>query len=482
MGCACEAVHGFPCQFLDETEFHAFDGREWCLFHLPLEDAEGNKSPKDSWERSVPDWQRFRNVVFDSLRHPQDKSPNRWIEHRISDLRAVVFPHRFGFGLLHDTILYPDFSYATFGVSTIFSTLKFGDWAMFLEAKFAEEARFSGTSFGNWAWFAGARFGEDAWFRNAHFNDSAQFESVFFEGLASFSEAIFDGNASFGKATFGSVTSFEKATFGGNATFTGAAFGDKASFMNANFGRLAAFEAGGADERRGLFRGIDFQQAEFHGPVNFENRRFTSATSFEQAVFHDIAQFHGCTFHQDMSFHQTDFLKKKGKNDGETAKLERAYRTLKLAMENLRARNEEARFFALEMECHRQLGDVPRLERAFASLYKQVSEYGQSISRPLVYLFVSLGAFALLYWITGMLTNPWLLLVQGQFLYDLAILTLEQLVKPFSVWTRSSSSAQLSLVKSNPLLVPIFASFQSAFNLSLIAVFLLALRRRFKMD
>ncbi|HCO92084.1 MAG TPA: hypothetical protein DIT40_14030, partial [Alphaproteobacteria bacterium] len=169
-------------------------------------------------------------------------------------------------------------------------------------------------------------------------------------------------------------------------------------------------------------------------------------------------------------------------DDSGTEALERAYRTLKLAMEELRARNEEARFFALEMECHRQQEDVPRLERAFASLYKLTSNYGRSINRPVVCLVVSLVVFVAIYWIIGCLTNPSLDQEQGQFPYDLAVLTLEQLVKPFSVWTRSSSSAQLPLVENNPLLLPILASLQSLFNLSLLAVFLLALRRRFKMD
>ncbi|HAM46397.1 MAG TPA: hypothetical protein DCO73_01530 [Alphaproteobacteria bacterium] len=347
----------------------------------------------------------------------------------------------------------------------------FGDGAWFQDATFGDDAMFAGATFGNATGFTGTTFGDDAWFAGATFGK-----------LAGFSVAKFRGSAAFVDATFGEFAGFDGATFGKHAGFESATFGGTANFADAVFIGTASFRASSESREKRRFSHVRFNGAEFRSSCSFENREFSAAASFAHATFQDLVAFHGCTFHQGISFFGTKFLATRGTDDEETEELERAYRTLKLAMENLRARNEEARFFALEMECHRQRGDVPRLERAFASLYKQVSEYGQSISRPLVYLFVSLGAFALLYWITGMLTNPWLLLVQGQFLYDLAILTLEQLVKPFSVWTRSSSSAQLSLVKSNPLLVPIFASFQSAFNLSLIAVFLLALRRRFKMD
>lgn len=427
MGCACEAVHGFDCQFPAETQFYSFDGRDWCLLHLPLKDANGNNSPKASWIRDDPDRQRFEDEVFDRLRNPIDESPHPIFNHAISDLRAVAFPPEFSFAALAGTTLDPDFSHATFGNGTSFIRATFGNQTYFTDATFGTLADFTGATFGNWTDFTGATFGDGTWFINA---------------------------------TFGNGADFTRATFGPGANFS----------------------AGEGEARRDLFQKIGFDGAQFHGSADFNNRRFIEPASFANAVFHDIPLFHGCTFHQGMSFHQTSFRKTKGENDSETAELERAYRTLKLAMENLRARNEEADFFALEMECRRQRGDVPWFERVAAGGYKLVSDYGRSISRPVGCLAVSLVVFALVYWNTGWLTNPSLVQEPGQFLFDLAVLTLEQLVKPFSVWTRSSSSAQLPLVDSNPLLLPILASLQSLFNLSLLAIFLLALRRRFKMD
>ena len=116
---------------------------------------------------------------------------------------------------------------------------------------------------------------------------------------------------------------------------------------------------------------------------------FATDAHFNGAEFHDLVEFHGCTFHPGMSFHQTKFLKTKGvQDDDATEKLERSYRTLKLEMENLRARNEEADFFALEMECRRQRGSVPWFERFAATAYKHLSDYGRSVDLPLIWLLI----------------------------------------------------------------------------------------------
>jgi len=183
-----------------------------------------------------------------------------------------------------------------------------------------------------------------------------------------------------------------------------------------------------------------------------------------------------------MSFHKTEFKKTKEdkfdtkkKNDEATEALERSYRTLKLGMETLRARNEEAMFFALEMECRRNRSDVPRIERFAATLYKNLSDYGRSVDLPLLWLLALANISFLVFGIVALATDiPDSVHLVG--------FTFEQMFRPFYVWSMSPVGTAPELVKCNPLFIPILASVQSLATIGLLALFLLALRRRFKMD
>ncbi len=193
-----------------------------------------------------------------------------------------------------------------------------------------------------------------------------------------------------------------------------------------------------------------------------------------------------------MSFHDTKFLKTKEdkfdtkkKNDGATEALERSYRTLKLGMETLRARNEEAMFFALEMEARRQRGDVPLFERFAATLYKFFSNYGQSVLRPLGWLggFTVAMAFIYFYLLWAMFSPPPIDIWGGApKVKSIVAFTVEQMFRPFYVWSKDSSGIRLNLFGNGDLLIPILASVQSLATIGLLTLFLLALRRRFKMD
>jgi hypothetical protein len=65
---------------------------------------------------------------------------------------------------------------------------------------------------------------------------------------------------------------------------------------------------------------------------------------------------------------------------------------LKLAMENVRNRNEEQKFYKLELRARRKRRDkeVPWWKRAASVLYAGVSDNGNSITRPLGVIFLGL--------------------------------------------------------------------------------------------
>ena len=588
--CACLEVHGFPCQFDGEPATYHFDGKDWCMFHLPAGDKSdifnkdknsGKGSYQYGWEAGSGLRETFSNEV--NRRITLAKS-NGW-----ADLRGVVFPTGFTFSAIPEPGSL-DCQFATFGCPVSFSISQFGNYVNFNKAIFEHTVNFSGKNFGEKAVFSGVRFMCGADFTGAKFQNDVNFSHAVFEDAANFSYATFGDNANFayakfnktnvgetiilstnpevdfngsadfnkvtfgkkvnfshavfeacprfmgailgeeadfsdarfkdgitalgakfgnrakfsdakflvlalfGSADFGHGADFKRARFVKEALFVGATFGELASFDNAFFGYITDFsfnEAGHSiilERPDQVLRKVIFSEARFMGITKFTNREFDDGATFEtsgsfnHAEFHDLVEFHGCTFHQGMSFHQTKFLKTKEdkfdtkkKNNEATEALERSYRTLKLGMENLRARNEEAMFFALEMESRRKRSDVPRIERLAATLYKHLSDYGQAVDLPLLCLLALANISFLVFGVVALATD-----VPDS--VHLVGFTFEQMFRPFYVWSMSPVGTAPELVKCNPLLIPLLASVQSLATVGLLTLFLLALRRRFKMD
>lgn len=391
-----------------------------------------------------------------------------------------------------------NFSRATFGDDVVFESSNFGELTNFRCATFGKSVNFSNTPFGKSANFISGKFGKSANFKNAKFEDLSNFskatfgdnavlQGATFENDANFTGVVFGNEADLTAAKFQNNTCFNGATFGNNANLSGTTFRDWTIFKDAKFLGKVIFSLGGASRPEFAFRAIDFSSAEFFGPCSFDNRVFTAETLFKGTVFRDLVEFHGCTFHQGMSFHQTKFLKTKGANDSETEALERAYRTLRLGMENLRARNEEAMFFAKEMECYRH-----RIFFSFdwivSGLYNILSGYGRSLIRP-VFWFLSLTVFSffLYAWAFygGAKACP-----GGPFKYGWEILefTAEQIFRPFGIWSLPAGektpydAVRVFMKEYHRPLIPFLASLQSLGTFGLLTLFLLALRRRFKMD
>lgn len=420
------------------------------MFHLPWEDHEGIGSRKTKWRTDSVEWEEFEKEIFKRLGEARPfvrAIPGATGDYSPADFRRVVFPITFDFRAFKGP-LHAAFVGASFGQVHGFFGAVFGEVTSFHSAKFRE-----GISFAN------AHFGEGVSFIGTTFKGGAMFESAFFMNEVHFSDATFSTSANFDDAKFGDQTSFSGAKFEGEATFS----------------------VRDVDKANPKFQRINFSNASFFGPCSFENRKFTANASFNDAEFHDLAKFHGCTFHQGMSFHGTKFLKTKGDSkdkdelNKQTGRLEQAYRTLKLGMETLRARNEEAYFFAKEMECRRQRSDVARFERFAATLYKHLSDYGQAVDLPLLWLLVLADVAFLAFGVVALVTKipeP----------VPLLAFTFEQMLRPFGAWMKDSIGIKLNLFQQGDLLIPLLASVQSLGTLGFLTLFLLALRRRFKMD
>ncbi len=400
-----------------------FGGQSWCQFHLPTASADGSPSPKAGWDGQTI--REFNEAVFAFI----DKAK---AEGRPADLAGTVFPGDITFDRYRDE-------------ASALPTI------VFFQAQFSGNAGFQEAHFGGDADFEKARFGDTAWFDKAQFSGNAWFE-----------EPQFDRGARFKEARFGGNIWFRGARFGGNADFSGApGAGD-----------------GGNDGKDGStsdrFHFVTFAGARFsdHGYTRFSNRRFLDQTDFSKAIFPVAPEFHNAVLHQDTDFTGTRFL------DTETDQAARAYRTLKLAMERVRARDGEAVFHALEMESRRKREETPISVKVFSWLYKRTADYGRSFMRPVGWLGWTAGFFFLVYLICfAALTTGGLV---EQDVWDAGRFTMRQIVPPFDAFTLGTIEGLPAGLSRLPLWLGFVAMIQSIVSLGLIALFILALRRRFR--
>lgn len=253
-------------------------------------------------------------------------------------------------------------------------------------------------------------------------------------------------------------------------TFSGAQFSGTANFSGA---------PGGNDQSAGRlsyrFHRVNFAGAKFLSEVRFTNRHFLDTTDFSGAVFASAPEFHNCVLHQDTDFTGADFRDR----SGEAAP---AYRTLKLAMGRARAVDEEAMFYALEMECRRKREDTPLSVKVLSRLYEWAADYGRSFMRPFYRLLGFCGVFFLIY-LAAFTSNPvpWDIPITWDITAGVGRFTVAQVVRPFSAFTLTEGVTVGSESVEVSFGLACVAAIQSILSLGLIALFILALRRRFRM-
>ncbi|MBP6749319.1 MAG: pentapeptide repeat-containing protein [Xanthomonadaceae bacterium] len=250
---------------------------------------------------------------------------------------------------------------------------------VFIESKFKNgnfskcnfsRATFLGCEFYDSTNFSNSTFLEPANFLNCHFYSPSQFRNSRFWAPSGFYECQFAGNTDFSEAIIPEI-----------------------EFQLSKFEMDCNFSCAMPDESKKI-RFSNFSGCEFSGLTTFLNRTFEGTCDFgihptidasgklliTRVIFKRAPIFHGCKFHQDTSFHLTIFKQEIGDDAA------RAYRTLKLAMEQMKATREEQRFFRLEMKAERPY--LPLTQQVPSMLYEWCSDYGFSIRRPLLALFL----------------------------------------------------------------------------------------------
>lgn len=113
---------------------------------------------------------------------------------------------------------------AKFGGDTTFQGALFDEATRFDEAQFSEDVNFRSAKFSSTAKLSSASFAKGADFHACKFSDGADFEAVVFSQTVDFPFARFKGRVSFAGSEFAGRANFLQTTFGGRTNFRNATF------------------------------------------------------------------------------------------------------------------------------------------------------------------------------------------------------------------------------------------------------------------
>jgi len=422
------------------------------------------------------------------------------------DLSGVTFPDQSTFSnvevlgkTIFDGVTLPDkmtISACNFGDTGSFEGLKTGDDVKFKNCHFGKKTSFLKkrnrlTEFGKRNVFSNSTFGYKSDMSDCKFGIGCSFEKGTIITNTNFSKAHFGSqtrfngvtihNASFNDCTFENMATFESCTFNHQTNFSGVKFikttedHGPLSFLGSMFNGTTDFTgctfSGPIAFKHGEFNEIDFTGTTFAAKADFQNRAFKGKTKFDDCHFAVAPEFHNATLHEDTSFINTNF------DDTSNSSAAASYRTLRRKMEEHRSKQNQSKFYALELRSVRMSGALQGTAKFLSYLYDMFCGYGLRMGRPIAWLFGINFAFTCLYFTIGLNYK------QNHFFPNFKF-TMEQLVRPFYVWmgTYKPPSGLNNIWDDVAIFFQVLASFQSLISLGLLTLLILSIRRQFKMD
>lgn len=441
------------------------------------------------------------------------------------------FPTFFENGFLRNTVDFSEYDFAP--LSPNFEDFQFGAGASFTKTTFGfHETNFSRAVFGKNSSFELSKFRGWAIFQDTIFEGEVNFQGALFPFAALFENSSFLGDTKFGGALFLMECSFSGSRFSCSTNFSGTQFGLTSMFNGIVFSGDVSFEGYGWHYLKNLYKdqyeerktkaeefdlspttlsGLAFNGTLFQGTCSFYGRSFNRPVSFGANKYelikpqsdqysihlrkfversHKILQnirnntvtefryapiFHGCKLSEHFTF-DADVKFPIPTGDIGSAY---AYRTLKLAFAQQHAVREEQRFFKLEMEeeAARETGWLKWLYRA----YRELSDFGFSIVRPVIFFLVSTALSAIIYgWQAGLVFDSANTHTAALVHFSLAsaIPGLEKLAEPAALTLFGEVSKGIANYS-----LPTVLTLLAHKAVSLLALFLigLALRNLFKM-
>jgi hypothetical protein len=222
------------------------------------------------------------------------------------------------------------------------------------------------------------------------------------------------------------------------------------------------------------------------GTLDFENSQFLATTKFQLIEQMRSLNFANCHFTRAPSFGRSVALPQR--TTFRAAKFnmlsedEGAYRSIRNYFNMLRNRDAEGLFYAREKRCHRLGMTQPRewVPRAISYLYDLTSEYGYSYGWALFWFFVAQVVSGLTYARLSHRLFNW----GGTFDSRVVAFTFAQVVKPFELFSSKIASSGAYAIVPDPVTGwwLLLTAVQSVLSITLLALFLLAIRWRFRRE
>lgn len=235
------------------------------------------------------------------------------------------------------------------------------------------------------------------------------------------------------------------------------------------------------DARTGDCRAVkwSFRKATFNSTADFRAAIFVESLCLDDVTFFGPTQFDGAEFPQQTTAHRLRFVDASVAPD-----LEGSFRAARIEFSKARNRELEGRFYMWEKRCHR-LGLPLKnwrswLPRSISALYDWISGYGQSYEKAFTWLVVTQVAFALGYSVASGSFN-----VPGRMHSTAVSFAASQVVKPFELLSSryEPTGTFKKLLGDSPSDWWIFwTTLHSLISLSLLGLFVLALRWRFRRE
>jgi uncharacterized protein YjbI with pentapeptide repeats len=284
-----------------------------------------------------------------------------------------------------------DFTFTLFDRPVSFQNFAFQSEADFSSSKFCCDANFNEAQFSRFSDFQAVKFLGNANFDRTQFYGSkvdlgyteftgkANFRSAHLVN-SNFSAARFHDDGNFGHATFDDKANFIRVIFSGFALFNSAVFNGYANFAEATFAwtsfRSVTFSSG-----------VSFRDTKFPDFIYFINTKFGSEAKFVRARFQaGVPDFRGATMHEATEWHDVVWPKPPSKKDQAQDQVY-AYERLKQEMERLKKHEDEQRFFRRELRARRGLNPILSGKWLLNIGYQATSDYGDSVTRPVLWLF-----------------------------------------------------------------------------------------------
>jgi hypothetical protein len=254
----------------------------------------------------------------------------------------------------------------------------------------------------------------------------------------------------------------------------------------------STFVADGVLQGGGNGRSILCENATIIGNFTFEGVEASTTVSFRKSEFKAAGRFNAvgklsglgfanCKFATAPIFGLTQELPQNTEFDGATfvphVEDEHIYRNIRVHFSKNQDRDAEGQFYAWEKRCQR-LGLPLGIRRVISYLYDKSSEYGYSYERAITWFFALQLGFCLTY---AAISDR--LSLGGDYDSRVVTFTFAQVVKPFELLSaKVPTEGAYGILQGNHGWWLLLTSLQSIASIALIALFLLALRWRFKRE